>query len=314
MKRRLKDAIKRFLFRVYKLGTRLGVHIMPVHYYSPVPDVIELERTRDEWARKSRLPGLDVDLDQQLEALRAVCLPFQDEYAGNAAYREGVAQSYGPGYGYIEAQALHGVIRHYKPRRIVEVGSGVSTHCMLAAMNLNRSEGTDSGSMTCVEPYPSARLKQTAQIELLARKVQAVPADFFGQLGNGDFLFIDSSHAVRPGGDVNYLILEVLPVLQPGVIVHVHDIHLPYDYQPNVLKTFLHWSETSLLRAYLAHNERMTILFCLSHLHHDRQDGLKEIFPEYDPAPSIHGLNPDSVRPFEHPPQHVPSSIYLRTR
>ena len=112
----------------------------------------------------------------------------------------------------------------------------------------------------------------------------------------------------------------VLPIgshfhgLRKGVIVHVHDIFLPYDYQRNLLRTFLHWSETSLLRAYLTHNERVGILFCLSHLHYERPDELKRIFPEYVPAPGADGLDPDTVRPFEHPSGHFPSSIYLRTR
>ena len=137
MKRGLKDALKRLLFRLYKLGSRLGVHVMPAHYYVAAVDIIELQRTRDQWQRKSDLPGLNIDLDRQLSTLRNVCLPFRDEYAGNTAYKEAVAESYGPGYGYVEAQALHAVIRHYEPTRIIEVGSGVSTHCMQRALELN---------------------------------------------------------------------------------------------------------------------------------------------------------------------------------
>ena len=313
MNRRTKDALKRLLFRLYKLGSRLGVLVMPAHYYVGEPIIIELERTRGEWQKRSEMPGVAVNLDDQIKLLREICLPYQREYAGNATYLEGVARSYGPGYGYIEAQALHAVIRHYAPKRIIEVGSGVSTHCMLAALNLNGRNGQRT-ALTCVEPYPSARLRQTSGIELLESKVQAVPVDVFRKLDRGDFLFIDSSHTVKPGSDVNYLILEVLPVLAPGVIVHIHDVFLPYDYQRNVLKTFLHWSETSLLRAYLTHNDRMAVLFCLSHLHYDRQEQLKEIFPEYDPAPDETGLNLPSVRPFEQPESHFPSSIYLETR
>ena len=314
IKRRLKDALKRGLFHLFRLGTRLGVYVVPAHYYVSVPNVIELDRDRAEWAKKSELPGLDVDLDRQIECLGAICRPYRDEYAGNAVYREAVAQEYGPGYGYVEAQALHAVIRHFKPKRIIEVGSGVSTHCMLAAVELNRRDGGHEVQMTCVEPYPSARLRQTPAIELLVKKVQLVPPDFFSRLGQGDLLFIDSSHTVKPGSDVNYLILEILPLIRPGVVVHFHDIYLPYDFQRNILKTFLHWSETSLLRAYMVGNDRIKILFCLSHLHYDRQQELKELFPEYDPVPGENGLNPDGMRPFDEPSQHFPSSIYLHTR
>lgn len=314
MKRRLKDALKRFGFRLHRLGSRFGLLILPSHYYLGVPNVLELERTRGEWQRKSALPGLDIDLDAQARTVDGMCAPYRAEYAGNAAYREGVAKAYGPGYGYIEAQALHAVTRHLRPRRIIEVGSGVSTHCMQAALALNRRDGTGECEMTCVEPFPSAWLRQVPGIRLIEDKVQTVPVDEFRRLESGDMLFIDSSHTVKPGSDVNYLVLEVLPALRAGVVVHVHDIFLPYDYQRNVLKTYLHWSETSLLRAYLAGNDRVEILFCLSHLHYERPEELKSVFPEYDPAPDDEGLNPAGVRPFEQPPGHFPSSIYLRTR
>lgn len=314
MGRRIKDNLKRALFRLYKLGARLGVHVLPVHYYSPIPDIIELARTKDVWAKKSGLSGIHIDLDEQIENLRQACLPYQDEYAGNVAYREAVSQRYGPGYGYIEAQALHAVVRHFKPSRIIEVGSGASTHCMLTALALNEQEGADQTAVTCIEPYPSDQLRSRKGIKLIEQKVQSVPMEVFAELSDGDLLFIDSSHTVKAGGDVNYLILEIMPQLQPGTIVHLHDIFLPYDYQRVVLKTFLHWSETSLLRAFLTHNNRTHIMFCLSHLHYDRPDQLKGIFPEYDPAPDMNGLIDDTARPFEATEQHFPSSIYIQIR
>src|SRR5678815_860642 len=101
------------------------------------------------------------------------------------------------------------------------------------------------GSLTAIEPNPSEKLKGTKRIQLTISEVQSVPFESFSHLGHNDFLFIDSSHAVKPGGDVNYLILEVLPRLKPGVIVHFHDICFPYDYQPDTLMTFLHGMETS---------------------------------------------------------------------
>ncbi len=314
MKRQLKNAFKRGLFRTYKLGTRLGVHIIPVHYYSPLPDIVELEATRKTWAGRSALPGLAIDLDEQVANLRAICLPFQHEYALNTAYHTALRQDYGPGYGYVEAQALHAVIRHFKPKRIIEVGSGISTLCMRTALELNRKEGEPETLMTCIEPFPSRRLKKTPGIALVQEQVQAVSANLFTELTEGDFLFIDSSHTVKPGSDVNYLVLDVLPRLNSGVLVHFHDIFLPYDYQRNVLKTFLHWAETSLVRAFLTFNNRVEIVLCLSMLHYDRQGDLREVFPDYDPQSSDEGLVDAGLRPFEPSPQHFPSSLYLRTR
>jgi predicted O-methyltransferase YrrM len=310
-----KNAIKRIILLIHKLGIRFGVHILPVHYYSPVPNILELAKTREIWAQKSQLPGIPINLDEQAANLRDICLPYQHEYAGNRIYLEGVANHFGPGYGYIEAQALHAVMRYYKPRRIVEVGSGVSTYCILAAVKMNEKETGQSTSITSIEPYPSRKLRELArleQIELISQQVQAVSLEIFTQLGRNDLLFIDSSHTVKPGGDVNFLILEVLPRLQPGVIVHFHDIYLPYDYQRSVLRTFFHWAETSLLRAFLIFNERVKIIFCLSHLHYERQDVLKEVFPEYNPQGDENGLQLEKYKPFDPIPEHFPASIYIQ--
>lgn len=309
-----RNAIKRALLGVHKAGIRLGIHVLPVHYYSPLPNILELRRTQDVWAKRSELPGLHIDLDQQAATLRAACSPYQSEYAGNAAYREGMSGRFGPGYGYVEAQALHGFIRHFKPRRIVEVGSGVSTWCMVKAAERNAREGGQAGRITSIEPFPSTHLRSLREVDLVPLQVQTVPLEVFTELGENDVLFIDSSHTVKPGGDVNYLILEVLPRLRPGVIVHFHDIFLPYDYQRDVCQSFLHWSETSLLRAYLAFNDRVKLLVCMSHLHYDRKEVLREVFPEYEPQADANGLRPESARPFEQSAQHFPSSTWLQIR
>jgi hypothetical protein len=312
MNSQVKDTLKRAFLGIHKLGIRAGVHILPVHYYSPVPNILELRETRSIWAKRSELPGIAIDLDEQSSNLRKICLPYRSEYAGNKVFREAVSGQFGPGYGYIESQALHGMIRYFKPARVIEVGSGVSTCCALAALEMNRCETGSPAQITCIEPHPSERLRASSQITLIARQVQTVPFQLFTELGEGDLLFIDSSHTVKPGSDVNYLILEVLPRLRNGTIVHFHDIYLPYDYPRDTLQTFFHKMETSLLRAFLMFNNRVKILFCLSHLHYDRRDVLAEVFPEYDPQAESDGLRDGQYRSFENPSQHFPSSIYIQ--
>ena len=178
-------------------------------------------------------------------------MPYQKEYEGNRVYRQAVSQHFGPGYGYIEAQALHGVLRYYKPKRVVEIAGGVSTYCMLAALEMNRTETAEPWSLTCIEPHPSARLRALAGIHLIRQPVQTVPLEVFQELSVRDLLFIDSSHMVKMGSDVNHLILEVLPRLRRGVIVHFHDINLPYDYPRMALQGFLQATETSLCARFL---------------------------------------------------------------
>lgn len=316
VKRHIMYVLQRAFFCIHKLGIRLGVHVLPVHYFSEVPNILELKESKNIWARKSDLPGLLVDLDEQVNNLRTICLNFQGEYAGNKAFKEAISRMSILEYGYIEAQALHSIIRYFKPRKIIEVGSGVSTYCMLAASELNRRETGRSSEITCIEPFRSNQLKSLSGIKTVPQKVQSLPPTVFTELEEGDMLFIDSSHTVKPGGDTNYLILEVLPRLCKGVIVQFHDIYLPYDYQANILQTFFHWTETSLLRAFLIFNRNARIIFCLSHLHYDRSDALKEVFPEYTPASNIDGLNDSRYKPFRmserlHVNLHFPTSIYL---
>jgi hypothetical protein len=177
---------------------------------------------------------------------------------------------------------------------------------------MNQAVGGRGAEIVSIEPHPSERLRRLSQIRLIAAQVQTVPLGVFEDLGPNDLLFIDSSHTVKPGGDVNYLILEVLPRLRPGVLVHFHDIYLPYDYQRDVCQTFLHWAETSLLRAFLVFNDRARVVVCLSHLHYDRREVLREVFPEYDPQEDADGLSSQRYKPFDPIPQHFPCSLYLQ--
>ncbi len=305
MRKQLRTLGKAVFLQVHTAMLGLGVIVLPKHYYAPVPDIRELRRTRERWARRSDMRGLHVDLDRQLAVLRNMAGRFEPEYRDNAAFRHGTTKGFGPGFGFIEAQALHGVIRGARPSRIIEVGSGVSTHCMLNAAGLNAAEGSPC-SITCIEPYPSGWLK-SAPVALIPRPVQDVELGAFDELASGDLLFIDSTHAVRTGGDVVHIVLNILPRLRPGVIVHFHDIYLPYDFQRDADRSLFQWMETALLHAYLIDNARTGILFCLSQLHYDRPEALREIFPEYRPEPHENGLQTE-------PPagRHFPSSLYLR--
>jgi predicted O-methyltransferase YrrM len=306
-----KETLRPLAIGLHKLGVRCGVSILPVHYYSEIPNVLELERDRPVWAKKSELPGISADLDQQERNLKEVCLPYQQEYAGNPFYKEAVTHGFGPGYGYVEGQALYAMVRTLKPQTITEVGSGVSTACMLAAARANQSETGQMPTITCIDPFPSPKVRSLPEVKLLAQKVQQVPVETFASLGPSDLLFIDSTHTVKPASDVNFLVLEVLPRLRSGVIVHFHDIHLPYDYQPDVLTTFYHWSETSLLRAFLINNSRAKIRFCLSQLHHERSDTLRQVFPEYSPERFVGGLVDNGQAPFSQSRNHFPTSTYI---
>jgi hypothetical protein len=197
LSRGTRDLAKRALFGLHKLGLKAGLVVLPRHYYTPIADIGHLEKTRSKWAVRSPMHGIDTDPGRQMQWLRDNVLPYEPEYRGNRRYKEAIEASFGPGYGYIEAQCLHGVIRALKPGRIIEVGSGNSSHVMLGALELNSAEGR-GGRLTCVEPFPSDYLKANRQIELIQSPVEELDPATFDSLDAGDLLFIDSSHAIRP--------------------------------------------------------------------------------------------------------------------
>jgi hypothetical protein len=169
------------------------------------------------------------------------------------------------------------MIRHFQPRKIIEVGSGFSS--LVAAEAIARNGGSE---LICIDPFPLDFLRKGVPglHSLIEKKVEDIDLEFFSQLHSGDILFIDSSHTVRIGGDVNYLFLEVLPRLKPGVIVHVHDIFFPFDYPRDwVTDEFRFWSEQYLLQAFLTFNSTFEVLMANNYLSHYYEDAVKTAFP-----------------------------------
>jgi hypothetical protein len=312
LRRLLRNKLKRLYFAVYKLGIHFGVCILPAHYYVSEPNIVELERTVDLWAKPSAMSGVQVDLDEQIDNLHRVCVPFQSEFYGNKDYLHAVNQPFGSGrsrtFGYIEAQVLHAVIRHYKPARLVDIGGGVPTYCASQAISMNRRDAGVNCHITCIEPYPIDLIKSLDHVELVPRPIQAVPLDYFRQLRANDVVFIDSSHVVKTGSEVNYIVLEILPILPKGVLVQIHDIYLPYDYDREVLQNFIHPNETALVAAFLSCNTRYKILFSLSMLHYERWREMQSVLPEYNPESDWRGMR---VGEYDHA-KHFPSSLWLR--
>lgn len=303
--RRIKERLKSCWHRLFLTFEKLGVHIVPVHFYTGLPIISYLQKHPGQWINRSPLPGIKVNLPEQVQNLSQVCLPFQNEYQGLSIYWDAVKKNGEAGYGEIESQVLHGFVRHYKPRRIIQIGCGLATHCLVHAVGLN---GTPC-EVSCIEPYPNAALKSLKPISLIEKPVQAVMPELFTTLARNDLLFIDSTHVVQVGSDVNYLVLEILPRLAPGVVVHFHDIYLPYDYPRNFLNSVLFPLETSLVRAFLINNPKAEIIACLSQLHYDRPDALRAIFPDYKPQQNDEGLTGENQEG-----SHFPSSLWLTVK
>jgi Methyltransferase domain len=300
--------IGRTVFKTFFILDRLRLHVLPKHYYSPVPDYRWLKTHPDGWTGRAPLTGVCWDLDKQLDWLGTICKPFYHEVMGFRTYTEAIAAGWGPGFGPIESQVLHCFIRATAPPRIIEIGSGISTACMLHASDLNKQEGRLSSHVTCVEPYPSKALQQAGSITLNPQPCQTLPESTFQRLRPGDLLSVDSSHSVKIGSDVIRIYLDIIPKLPSGIFIHIHDIFLPYLYQRSALDEFYGSQETALLLALLTNNRHLSVLSCLSGLHYDRTEGMRSFLHDYQPQENLGGLNAEYP-----PPGHFPCSCWLRT-
>jgi predicted O-methyltransferase YrrM len=218
--------------KYFELWQSRGFHITGIHYYEPIPDTRSLPVSL--WDQVRDLPGVDMREEQQKQLLSAIVARFKDEYT--AMPTGGSTQEFryylgNAAFDAVDAEMLFGLIRLLKPRRMYEIGSGFSTLVSADALRRNRLGGCEC-RFIAIEPYPSAKLQANlpSEIELLCMPVQQVSLDEFRSLGEGDILFIDSSHVCKIGSDVQYLFLEVLPRLRPGVVVHIHDIFMPAEY------------------------------------------------------------------------------------
>ncbi len=257
-----------------------GYHITPVHFYQPIPNTGELAQ---QYPQRTTLTGIDWNADAQLALLDQLA-QFAPETAAFPGPRPADATDEvfyldnGLFVG-IDPHIYYCMIRHFQPRRIIEVGAGFSTLIAAQAVQQNTAHATQ---LIAVEPYPRDFIRRGAfGIEHHQQRAEVLGADFFDQLEAGDLLFIDSSHVVRTGGDVNFLMLEVLPRLAPGVIVHLHDIFLPYEYpQEWLLEKRWFWTEQYLLQAFLIHNPKATVLLGNHFLERDHPQRLKALFPQ----------------------------------
>jgi predicted O-methyltransferase YrrM len=242
----------------------------PGHYYSPLPSPEDVVRYAP--AAFSRGPeslvGLDLDVEGQLAMVETLGPYTRDLHFD--ADRGGATRYYwdNDGFGPGDAVVLAAMMRHARPSRIIEVGAGYSTAVMLDVAE--RYLGTPP-RITCIDPEPE-RLRRllregdTGRLTVHESIVQDLPVSFFTELGAGDILFIDSSHVLKLGSDVAFLLLEVLPRLAPGVFVHVHDIACSFEYPIEWYEEGRAWNEAPALRAFLAFNQAFGIVFFADYL------------------------------------------------
>lgn len=305
IKRRLKNFAKQFFRIIFETGQRFGLDILPRHFYSGLPDFREL-RQNDYWRKPHSMVGINgADTESQFAFVEECCnqdlINIQEK---TDIYAYACRENGEPGFGRVESNFLFCFIFTQQPKRIIQIGGGLSTAVMLMAAQ----EAGYVPQIICIELYPNKFLLNCShlnKIRLIIEKAQKVDLQILTDLGENGLLFVDSTHTVKPGSEVNRLILEVLPRLKEGNWVHFHDIYFPYDYPRDILGNELFFSnETALLHAFLVYNDKYTLRAALGMLHYANPLRLKGFLPRhYCPSEDNYGMQVSQG--------DFPSSAYL---
>jgi hypothetical protein len=265
----------------------LGFDLELRDYYSPIPRAGD--RPADWWEQPGDLPGVALDLEAQLAFIETELAPALAEFRPPSETADPYVFPLDNGlFSGGDADLLYAIVRRFRSRRILELGAGFSTLVAARAAAANTADGHPSELISC-DPYavppPPGAVPGLAELRPVA--AQDVPLVEYEALEAGDVLFIDSSHTVKVGGDVVHLLGEVLPRLRPGVLVHLHDIYLPWPYpRAWVARARWYWAEQYLLQALLCDSAAWEVLagaFALSRLHGPE---LQRLIPNLSGSPA----------------------------
>jgi len=264
--------------------------VSPGHFYSPIPDLHEINlKSSYIFDRSARnLPAIKINENSQIQLVKSVSglyneMPFPETKTQQWRYfLDNEYFSYGDGI------ILYSFLRHFNPKRVIELGSGFSSAEML---DISDSFLGKNVEFTFVEPFPDRLFSLLSNedlktIRLEIKPVQEVDSNIFSLLGANDILFVDSSHIAKIGSDVLHILFHVLPKLKKGVIIHFHDILWPFEYPKSWLEEGRAWNEAYILRAFLQYNRTFEILYFNSYmaLHHTHL--LRKFMPSVLKTPS----------------------------
>ena len=273
----------RFIFFSIKEKSFRLLRYYPGHYSSPVPGKDALYNSTLFSMNASLIEGVDLNKDYQLMLLESF-FGYHKEF--NCPERQQSDRRYyydNPMYGYNDAYIYYCFLRKFKPKNLIEIGSGYSSALLLDAIDLLSIPDIN---LTFIEPYPDRLFsllidKDHEKTDVIENHIQNVSAELFNKLGKDDILFVDTSHVLKIGSDLSKIIFSILPALNKGVIVHFHDIFWPFEYPKVIFDDGRLWNESYFLRSFLQYNNSFEILFFTSYLENLYKEKITEKFPEF---------------------------------
>ncbi len=277
--------VRRYLERTTRRPIeRCGYNLTRRNFESPLPDVSALPQGL--WDGPSNVPGVDLRVEDAVDLVHGPLLPYLSEFRPplhpDEPGRFWLCNGY---YESVDAEILYAMLRHLKPSRVYELGSGASSHVIHMA-GLANAQDDKPFEQTIFDPFPfqTAAMGPVPGATVHAARTEDLNPARFSALQTGDVLFIDTTHTVRTGGDVTHIFLEVLPRIAPGVTIHVHDIFLPYEYPRDwVIGLRRAWAEQYLLQAFLAFNDEFEVVMPNYAIARAAPARLKQAIPSFDP-------------------------------
>ncbi len=280
----MKSILNKIPYLRYAYYYRRNARHRPGHYYSPVVDQEDL-RLRQEaiWNAEKELAGIDLNEQGQKTYFNTLTeaaqkIPFSNTASGNYRYYYDNKT-----YPHADGLVLFMMLCALKPKKIIEVGSGFSSALILDTKDEFLKYPMD---LTFIEPNPEDRLLRLLKKEdyksttIVKDIVQNTPPETFKALGANDILLIDNSHVSKTGSDVNYLLTQILPILNKGVVVHIHDIFYPFEYPKEwLLDLKLNWNEIYSVHNFLLYNNAFKIIFFSDFVQYRYKDELKDKAP-----------------------------------
>ena len=256
---------------------KIGIFPIIKNYYEPVFD---FDTLKYDLYSKRNLPGINLNINEQIKLLNNLNyydelkkLNFNEQSNNSRFY---IKNNFFEGG---DADIYYQMIRYFKPKKIIEIGSGYSSLIAIEAIRNNKNKENFETNITCIEPYENKWLEETG-IRVIREKVEDVEEDLIIDLKKNDILFIDSSHVIKPQGDLLKIFLEILPKLEKGVLVHIHDIFTPRDYPSKWLNDENRfYNEQYLFEAIMDHSSRYKIICSLNYLKNDYYVDLKQVCP-----------------------------------
>lgn len=269
-----------------RLQDQIRFHVQSYRYDSAIPTVYDVDRKK--LIQRRQLPGIQLNDSNYLSLIKKL-LPYAKEFAETPIHPTDNCDFWFHNGGFADYDAIsyYAMVRHIKPKRVIEVGCGYSSKVLAKACAQNIKEGFPV-ECTFIEPYPQEPfLRNQPQGQFIQKCIQDVPLDFFSSLDSGDLLFIDTSHILKAQSDCCYELIEIIPSLKPGVYLHFHDIFTPYDYPEEWLFDLAYsFNEQYALECLLSENPHYEILLPLYFLFKEHREALRELLPDGETRPA----------------------------